>query len=269
MNSAGVRNPTASKNMRQMKQGDMAFFYASGGKVPGITGIMEVVKEHEPDRTAWDENAYGYVENEKNRDKWCVVHVEFRNKLTKPVTRPELVAATKEGGPLAKMQEFTAARLSVSKVSEEEWVYINSLVEGFEDEDDAVMKDTSGAEEGNVEDNDDENDASSNLPGTAGSPPIESDLPPQEVPTTDTIFPAEPEQKTSMPVIETSSRPTSRSSALGGLAIKPSSSRAGSLAPPAGRRSRSKTPSARAGSVQPPSSAIVQDGTGMNAITEE
>lgn len=38
--------------MREMKRGDLAFFYASGGKkgrVPGITGIMEIVKEHEAD----------------------------------------------------------------------------------------------------------------------------------------------------------------------------------------------------------------------------
>ena len=44
----GVRNPTAAKNMREMKQGDMAFFYASGGKgglKPGIVGIVEIVKE--------------------------------------------------------------------------------------------------------------------------------------------------------------------------------------------------------------------------------
>jgi len=44
----GVRNAVACKNMREMKQGDQAFFYASGGKkglVPGITGIMEIVKE--------------------------------------------------------------------------------------------------------------------------------------------------------------------------------------------------------------------------------
>ena len=39
----GVRNPTACKNMKEMKLGDLAFFYASGGKkgkVPGIVGVM-------------------------------------------------------------------------------------------------------------------------------------------------------------------------------------------------------------------------------------
>ncbi|KAF2210920.1 hypothetical protein CERZMDRAFT_6217, partial [Cercospora zeae-maydis SCOH1-5] len=125
----GVRNPTAAKNMREMKQGDLAFFYASGGKTPGIVGIMEIVREHEPDATASDPEAYGYVADAKKRDRWCVVHVEFRKKLSKPVTRAQLVAA-QEQGPLAQMQEFVAARLSVSKVSEDEWEYIHTLIEG-------------------------------------------------------------------------------------------------------------------------------------------
>ena len=51
-----MRNPTANKNMKAMKLGDLAFFYASGGKkgrVPGIAGIMEVVKEHEADPSTY------------------------------------------------------------------------------------------------------------------------------------------------------------------------------------------------------------------------
>ncbi|EME89590.1 uncharacterized protein MYCFIDRAFT_124617, partial [Pseudocercospora fijiensis CIRAD86] len=124
----GVRNPTAAKNLRGMKQGDLAFFYASGGKKPAIVGIMEIVKEHEPDMTAWDENSYGYVEQEKDRQKWCVVYVEFRKKFSKPITRDVLKKHFDEG-PLSKMQEFNAARLSVSKVSEDEWNFINGLIE--------------------------------------------------------------------------------------------------------------------------------------------
>ena len=80
--------------MREMKLGDLAFFYASGGKkgrVPGITGIMEIVKEHEPDPSALDENSPFYVENPKMRGteakpRWSMVHVEFRKKLSKAVT---------------------------------------------------------------------------------------------------------------------------------------------------------------------------------------
>ena len=45
----GVRNPMAQKNMRSMKEGDLAFFYHSNCKVPGIAGIMKIVREHSTD----------------------------------------------------------------------------------------------------------------------------------------------------------------------------------------------------------------------------
>lgn len=90
----GVRNPAACANMKAMKLGDLAFFYASGGKKgrqPGIVGIMEVVKEAEPDPGAFDPNSLYYVENAKMRGteekpRWFMVHVEYRKKLSSPVT---------------------------------------------------------------------------------------------------------------------------------------------------------------------------------------
>ena len=45
----GVRNAVARNNMRQMMLGDLAFFYHSNCKKPGIAGIMEIVKEHSVD----------------------------------------------------------------------------------------------------------------------------------------------------------------------------------------------------------------------------
>ena len=38
--------------MRLMMKGDMAFFYHSNCKVPGIVGIMEIVQEHSVDGEA-------------------------------------------------------------------------------------------------------------------------------------------------------------------------------------------------------------------------
>ena len=35
--------------MRMMMKGDLAFFYHSNCKVPGIAGIMKIVQEHSPD----------------------------------------------------------------------------------------------------------------------------------------------------------------------------------------------------------------------------
>jgi predicted RNA-binding protein with PUA-like domain len=53
------------------------------------------------------------------------VHVEFRQKLQTPITLKELKAWQGEKGhPLENMQMLKLARLSVSKVSAEEWDFL-------------------------------------------------------------------------------------------------------------------------------------------------
>ncbi|TKA73515.1 hypothetical protein B0A49_08815 [Cryomyces minteri] len=44
-----VSNLMARDNLKAMKKGDLAFFYASNGEDPGIVGTMEVVEEATPD----------------------------------------------------------------------------------------------------------------------------------------------------------------------------------------------------------------------------
>ena len=89
---------------------------------------------------AFNENSAYYEAKEGRRGTlekpgWSMVHVEYRKKLSKPVTLKELQKYSKDGGVLANMQEFRAARLSVSKVSEDEWNFIvNQLIEGYEED---------------------------------------------------------------------------------------------------------------------------------------
>lgn len=45
----GVRNHVAKNNMKAMKKGELAFFYHSNCKTPGIAGIMEIVQESSVD----------------------------------------------------------------------------------------------------------------------------------------------------------------------------------------------------------------------------
>ena len=49
MISYGADVLAARNNMRAMMKGDLAFFYHSNCKVPGIAGIMEIVEEHSVD----------------------------------------------------------------------------------------------------------------------------------------------------------------------------------------------------------------------------
>jgi predicted RNA-binding protein with PUA-like domain len=127
-----------------MQQGDLAFFYASGGKSgrkPGIVGIMEIVQEHSPDPSTTDDEHYAYVEKEADRAKWCVVHVEFRKKLGKPVLLSDLQKYGKDGGVLSNMDVLKYSRLSVSRVTEKEWDFIHeNLIEGFAEEIDSFPK---------------------------------------------------------------------------------------------------------------------------------
>ncbi|KAF2765662.1 DUF55-domain-containing protein, partial [Teratosphaeria nubilosa] len=123
----GVRNLTAAKNLRAMRKGDLAFFYASGGKKgrkPGITGIIEIVSEAEPDVTAESEDSIYYEAHASKRKSWVAVGVEFRQKLETPIYLAELQEFRGPGAVLSDMQLHTLARLSVSKVSPKEWRFI-------------------------------------------------------------------------------------------------------------------------------------------------
>lgn len=49
------------------------------------------------------------------------MHVEFRRKFAVPIFLPELRDLGTAGGPLAQMQLIKQSRLSVSRVSGDEW----------------------------------------------------------------------------------------------------------------------------------------------------
>lgn len=108
---------------------------------------MEVVQEARPDPSASQKSSPYFEEDEKKREKWICVGVEYRKKLTKPVSLAELKKYSADGsGALSDMDLFMKARQSVSKVSAQEWKFITEvLIEGYEEND--------------AEDDDDDDDA--------------------------------------------------------------------------------------------------------------
>uniref|UniRef100_A0A8H7NMA8 Thymocyte nuclear protein 1 n=1 Tax=Bionectria ochroleuca TaxID=29856 RepID=A0A8H7NMA8_BIOOC len=118
----GIRNYAARNNLRAMNAGDKAFFYHSNCKTPGIVGTMEIVREHSEDKSARRPGT-PYYDPQSTRDKprWSLVHVEFRRKFAVPILLPELRDLGAAGGPLAQMQMIKQSRLSVSRVSGDEW----------------------------------------------------------------------------------------------------------------------------------------------------
>ncbi|KAH8700185.1 PUA-like domain-containing protein [Talaromyces proteolyticus] len=126
----GVRNPVARNNLRAMKQGDYAFFYHSSCKVPGIVGLMEIVREHSVDESAFDP-AHPYYDEKSTREnpKWEVVHVEFRRKFDNILPLDKLKSYGTAGKALENLQTLRQSRVSVSRVTPKEWEFITKLIE--------------------------------------------------------------------------------------------------------------------------------------------
>jgi predicted RNA-binding protein with PUA-like domain len=105
----GVRNHAAQLNMKAMALGDRVFFYHSNIGVEAV-GIMEIVRTAEQDST--DETG-----------KWMAVEVAPVKKLARTVT----LKAIKAEPALAQMAMIRQSRLSVSPVSEAEYLKIMEM----------------------------------------------------------------------------------------------------------------------------------------------
>ena len=99
----GVRNYQARNNMREMKLGDLGFFYHSM-KEKSVVGIVEVCREIHPDSTTDD-------------PRWECVDI----RAVRPFSRHVTLAEVKEDPRLADMVLANNTRLSVQPVTEEEW----------------------------------------------------------------------------------------------------------------------------------------------------
>lgn len=100
----GVRNFTARRHLKEMKKGDLAFFYHTGDEKQ-VVGVAEIVKEAYPDPTAG------------KGEPWVVVDIKANEPLPKPVTLAEIKAEKS----LKDMALVKYARLSVQPVTAAEW----------------------------------------------------------------------------------------------------------------------------------------------------
>ncbi|MDB9799303.1 EVE domain-containing protein [Candidatus Pelagibacter sp.] len=105
----GVRNYQAAKNLKNMKKGDLCFFYHSNiGKE--IVGIVEVIKE-------------AYLDKIDKSGRFVAVTVQFKKKLTKPVTL-ETIKKNKE---LSHLSLIKQSRLSVMPIDSKSWKILNNM----------------------------------------------------------------------------------------------------------------------------------------------
>ncbi|WP_448267606.1 EVE domain-containing protein [Nostoc sp. DSM 114159] len=82
----GVRNYQARNFLRQMDEGDLAFFYHSSTNTPGIVGLMRVVKKDIADPTQFDpESKYYDPKSSSESPRWQTVVVEFVETFSNPI----------------------------------------------------------------------------------------------------------------------------------------------------------------------------------------
>jgi predicted RNA-binding protein with PUA-like domain len=124
----GVRNFQARNMLRDsMKKGDEAFFYHSSCDVPGIAGIVSIVKDGYPDATAFDPKHHHYdPESKVDAPRWYVVDVKLVRKFPRIITLDELRQHAAK-----KLKDFVLLRrgnrLSVMPVTQKDWEFILTL----------------------------------------------------------------------------------------------------------------------------------------------
>jgi predicted RNA-binding protein with PUA-like domain len=121
----GVRNYQARNFMREMRLGDLVFFYHSNCEPPGIAGLMEVAREAYPDPTAFDpEHRYYDPKSDPANPRWYQVDLRFVRRLARLVALSEI----REHPDLADLPLVRRGnRLSVMPVTPAQWKLLLGL----------------------------------------------------------------------------------------------------------------------------------------------
>ena len=103
----GIRNYQAANNLKQMKKGDLCFFYHSNiGKE--IVGIVEVI------RTA-------FIDPSDKQKKFVAVQVKYKKALKKSISLENI----KKNKDLQHLLLIKQSRLSVMPIDSKSWKILN------------------------------------------------------------------------------------------------------------------------------------------------
>jgi predicted RNA-binding protein with PUA-like domain len=122
----GVRNYQVRNMMRDdFRKGDLAFFYHSECKEPGIVGTMTIVSGAYADPTAFaPKEKYFDAKSDPENPRWLMVDVRYKRKLKRPIPLKEL----RHYDELAEMPLLRRGnRLSITPVTLDQWAFIMSL----------------------------------------------------------------------------------------------------------------------------------------------
>lgn len=121
----GVRNYQARNFLRQMQEGDLAFFYHSNTNPPGIVGLMRVVKAEVADPSQFDpESDYYDPKSTPESPRWQTVVLEFVETFPNLISlsqlgskfTPEQLMVVKQGNRLSVMPVFAEVAEKILKM---------------------------------------------------------------------------------------------------------------------------------------------------------
>jgi predicted RNA-binding protein with PUA-like domain len=124
----GVRNYQARNMLRDdFRVGDHAFFYHSSCDVPGVAGVVRVVRAAYADPTQFNaKSEYHDAASTRAAPRWFAVDVQLENRFEPVITLPELRAH--EHGALRELLILKRGnRLSVTPLTAAEWQFIVAL----------------------------------------------------------------------------------------------------------------------------------------------
>ena len=105
----GVRNYQAANNLKQMKKGDLCFFYHSNiGK--NIVGIVEVI------RTA-------FIDPSDKQKKFVAIQVKYKRTLKKAIS----LESIKKNKDLQHLLLIKQTRLSVMPIDSKSWKILKKI----------------------------------------------------------------------------------------------------------------------------------------------
>jgi len=105
----GVRNFQAAKNLKNMKKGDLCFFYHSNiGKE--IVGIVEVIKE-------------SFIDPTDKMKKFVAVKVKYKKHLKKKISLENI----KKNKKLSHLSLIKQSRLSIMPIDMKSWKILNKM----------------------------------------------------------------------------------------------------------------------------------------------
>jgi predicted RNA-binding protein with PUA-like domain len=124
----GVRNFQVRNMLRdEMTKGDQGFLYHSSCAVPGIYGIVEIVREGYPEPSALDpKHPYYDPKSDPSSPRWYSVDVRLERRIEPPITL-ETLRKHAHGSLKELLILRRGNRLSVTPVTPAQWRSILAL----------------------------------------------------------------------------------------------------------------------------------------------